>query len=144
MHKINDDQDEEHEEQSHDEEAQEPIQREQDVPHPRVHQSVQRDHPVDNILGSIQRGVTTRLRLAIFCEFYSFVSSLELLRVEQALEDPDWVIAMQEELKNFTRNEVWTLVERPKQNVIETRWVFRNKQDKNGVVTRNKARLFGQ
>src|SRR5438105_1722314 len=60
MHKINDDQDEEHEEQSHDEEAQESIQRQQDIPHPRVHQSVQRDHPVDNILGSIQRGVTTR------------------------------------------------------------------------------------
>jgi hypothetical protein len=30
------------------------------VPHLRVHQSVQRDHPIDNILGSIQRGVTTR------------------------------------------------------------------------------------
>ena len=94
MHEINDDQDEEHEDQSHDEEAQEPIQRQQDVPQPRVHQSVQRDHPVDNILGSIQRGVTTRSRLANFYEFYSFVSSLEPLRVEQALEDSDWVIAM--------------------------------------------------
>ena len=144
MHKINDDQDEEHEEQSHDEEAQESIQRHQDVPHPRVHQSVQRDHPIDNILGSIQRGVTTRSRLANFCEFYSFVSSLEPLRVEQALEDLDWVIAMQEELNNFTRNEVWSLVERPKQNVIGTKWVFRNKQDENGVVTRNKARLVAQ
>ncbi|WVZ70599.1 hypothetical protein U9M48_019252 [Paspalum notatum var. saurae] len=88
------------------------IQRQQLVPHPRVHQTVQRDHPVDNILGSIQRGVTTRSRLASFCEFYSFVSSLEPLRVEQALEDPDWVMAMQEELNNFTWNEVWSLVER--------------------------------
>ena len=109
-----------------------------------MHQSIQRDHPVDNILGSIRRGVTTRSRLANFCEFYSFVSSLEPLRVEQALEDPDWVIAMQEELNNFTRNEVWSLVERPKQNVIGTKWVFRNKQDDNGVVTRNKARLVAQ
>jgi hypothetical protein len=40
---------------------------------------VQRDHPVDNILGSIQRGVTTRSRLTNFCAFYSFVSSLEPL-----------------------------------------------------------------
>src|SRR5436190_8829172 len=144
MHEINDDQNEEHEDQSHDEEAQEPTQREQDVPHPRVHQSIQRDHPVNNILGSIQRGVTTRSRLANFCEFYSFVSSLETLKVEQALEDPDWVIAMQEELNNFTRNEVRSLVERPKQNVIGTKWVFRNKQDENGVVTRNKARLVAQ
>jgi hypothetical protein len=64
--------------------------------------------------------------------------------VEEALEDPDWVMAMQEELNNFTRNEVWSLIERPKQNVIGTKWVFRNKQDEHGVVTRNKARLVAQ
>jgi len=72
----------------------EPIQRQSQVAHPRVHQSVQRDHPVDNILGSIQRGVTTRSRLQNFCGFYSFVSSLEPLRVEEALEDLDLVLAM--------------------------------------------------
>jgi hypothetical protein len=98
-------------------------------PHPRVQQSVQRDHPVDNILGSIHRGVTTRSRLANFCEHYSFVSMLEPLRIEEALEDVDWVMAMQEELNNFTRNEVWSLVEHLKQNVIGTKWVFHNKQD---------------
>ena len=76
------------------------------MPHPRVHQSIQRDHPVDNILGSIRRGVTTRSRLATFCEHYSFVSSLEPLEVDEALEDLDWVMAMQEELNNFTRNEL--------------------------------------
>lgn len=107
--------------QVNDEEEQ--IQRQPSVPHPRVHHTIQRDHPVDNILGSIRRGVTTRSRLAIFCEFYSFVSSLEPLKVEEALGDPDWIIAMQEELNNFTRNEVWSLVQRPKQNVIETKWV---------------------
>jgi hypothetical protein len=85
------------------------------------HQSIQRDHPVDNILGSINRGVTTRSRLAIFCEFYLFVYSLEPLKVEEALGDLDWIVAMQEELNNFTRNEVWSLVERPKQNVCHTR-----------------------
>ena len=121
-----------------------PIQHQSLVPHPRVHQSVQQDHPVDNILGSIQRGVTTRSRLATFCGCYSFVSSLEPLRVEEALDDPDWVLAMQEELNNFTRNEVWELVKRPKQNVIGTKWVFQNKQDENGVVTRNKAGLVAQ
>jgi hypothetical protein len=51
------------------------------------------------------------------------------------------VLAMQEELNNFKRNEVWSLVPRPKQNVVGTKWVFRNKQDKHGVVIRNKARL---
>jgi hypothetical protein len=63
------------------------------------------------------------------------------------LVDPDWVIAMQEELECFTRNEVWSLVERPKDhriNVIGTKWVFKNKQDENGIVIRNKARLVAQ
>jgi hypothetical protein len=60
----------------------------------RVHQCIQRDHPVDNILGSIRRGVTTQSRLVNFCEFYSFISSLEPLKVEQALGDADWVMAM--------------------------------------------------
>ena len=75
-------------------------------PHPRVHQAIQRDHPVDTILGDIHKGVTTRSRVAHFCEHYSFVSSIEPHRVEEALQDSDWVVAMQEEFNNFTRNEV--------------------------------------
>ena len=55
---------------------------------------VQRNHPVDQILGDISKGVTTRSRLANFCEHYSFVSSIEPFRVEEALQDPDWVLAM--------------------------------------------------
>jgi hypothetical protein len=51
---------------------------------------------------------------------------------------------MQEELNNFKRNEVWTLVPRPKQNIVGTKWVFRNKQDEHGVVTRNKTRLVAK
>ena len=113
-------------------------------PHPRVHQAIQRDHPVDTILGDIHKGVTTRSRVAHFCEHYSFVSSIEPHRVEEALQDSDWVVAMQEELNNFTRNEVWHLVPRPNQNVVGTKWVFRNKQDEHGVVTRNKARLVAK
>jgi hypothetical protein len=70
-----------------------------------------------------------------------FVSSLEPLKIEQALGDPDWVMAMQEELNNFERNKVWSLVENPNTNVIGTKWV---KQDEHGVVTRNKARLVAQ
>jgi hypothetical protein len=109
--------------------------------HPRVHQAIQRDHPVNSILGDIHKGVTTRSRVAHFCEHYSFVSFIEPYRVEDALRDPDWVMAMQEELNNFTRNEVWQLVPHPNQNVVGTKWVFRNKQDEHGVVTKNKARL---
>jgi hypothetical protein len=114
------------------------------VPPTQVRATIQRNHPVDQILGDISKGVTTCSLLANFCEHYSFVSSIEPFRVEEALQDPDWVLAMQEELNNFKRNEVWSLVPRPKQNVVGTKWVFRNKQDEHGVVTRNKAQLVAK
>jgi hypothetical protein len=118
--------------------------RDQRPPHPRVHQAIQRDHPVNSILGDIHKGVTTRSRVAHFCEHYSFVSSIEPYMIEDALRDPDWVVAMQEELNNFTKNEVWHLVPRPNQNVVGTKWVFHNKQDEHGVVTWNKGRLVAK
>jgi hypothetical protein len=77
-----------------------------------VHQTIQRDQPVDNIFGDIKKGVTTRSRVANFCQHYSFISSLEPLNVEDALHDLDWVAVMQKELNYFKRNEVWSLVER--------------------------------
>jgi hypothetical protein len=61
---------------------------------------------VNNILGDIEKGVTTRSRVANFCEHYSFVSSFEPFKVENALRDSDWVVAMQEKLNNFKCNEV--------------------------------------
>jgi hypothetical protein len=109
------------------------------VPPIQVRATIQRNHLVDQIVGDISKGVTTRSRLANFCEHYLFVSSIEPFRV-----DPDSVLAMQKELNNFKRNEVWSLVPRPKQNFMETKWVFRNKQDEHGVVTRNKARLVAK
>ena len=52
---------------------------------------------------------------------------------------------MQEELSQFERNEVWTLVSRPKDiNVIGTKWIFNNKTDEHGNITINKARLVAQ
>jgi hypothetical protein len=68
-------------------------------PHLRVYQTVQRDHPVYNILGDIKKGVTTRSRVANFYKHYWFISSLEPFKVEDALRDPDWVVAMK---KNWT------------------------------------------
>ncbi|KAK1626558.1 hypothetical protein QYE76_000873, partial [Lolium multiflorum] len=108
------------------------------------------DMKVDPVLGSISKGVVTRRHHALlmtYCQHHAFVSSFEPLKVHEALVDPDWVIAMQEELECFTRNEVWSLVERPKDhriNVIGTKWVFKNKQDEDGIVIRNKARLVAQ
>jgi hypothetical protein len=71
-----------------------------------VHQNIQRDHSVDNILGDIKKGIIARSRVVNFCGYYSFISSFEPFRVEDALRDPDWVVAIQEKLSNFKRNEV--------------------------------------
>jgi hypothetical protein len=80
---------------------------EEETPHApptQVRAMIQRNHLVDQILDDISKGVTTRSRLANFCEHYSFVSTIEPFRVEEALLDPDCVLAMQEELNNFKRN----------------------------------------
>jgi hypothetical protein len=71
---------------------------------------------------------------------------VEPQKVFEGLEDPNWVEAMHKELNNFKNNKVWSLVEKPKDchNVIGTKWVFKNKQDVNGIVVRNKARLVAQ
>jgi hypothetical protein len=49
---------------------------------------------------------------------------------------------MDEELDQIEKNNTWELVPRPKnKNVIDTKWVFRNKLNEDGQVTRNKSRL---
>jgi hypothetical protein len=55
------------------------------------------------------------------------------------------VSAIHEELHQFTKNDVWTLVPHPaEQNIIGTKWIFKNKTDEHGTVVRNKARLVAQ
>ncbi|GJX18469.1 retrovirus-related pol polyprotein from transposon TNT 1-94 [Tanacetum coccineum] len=55
------------------------------------------------------------------------------------------IIAMQEELNQLIANDVWELVPQPRNiTIIGTKWVFRNKLDENGIVSRNKARLVSQ
>src|SRR5436190_23036688 len=52
---------------------------------------------------------------------------------------------MQEELNQFTRNDVWDLVPRPENYpIIGTKWVFKNKLDEHENVVRNKERLVAQ
>ncbi|CAH9119770.1 unnamed protein product [Cuscuta europaea] len=49
---------------------------------------------------------------------------------------------MQDELNQFERLDVWTLVPKPqKKTIIDTKWIFKNKRDEEGIVVRNKARL---
>ncbi|KAK1607124.1 hypothetical protein QYE76_030797 [Lolium multiflorum] len=105
-----------------------------------------RGHTHDKVLGDVRAKVSTRRQLANFSNHHAYISLVEPKKVFEALEDSDWVEAMHEEINNFKRNKVWTLVEKPKEcrNVIGTKWIFKNKQDEFGNVVRNKARLVAQ
>ncbi|KAK1579119.1 hypothetical protein QYE76_016956, partial [Lolium multiflorum] len=105
-----------------------------------------RGHTHDKVLGDVRAKVSTRRQLANFSNHHAYISVVEPKKVFEALEDSDWVEAMHEELNNFKRNKVWTLVKKPKEcrNVIGTKWIFKNKQDEFGNIVRNKARLVAQ
>ncbi|KAK1384173.1 hypothetical protein POM88_021908 [Heracleum sosnowskyi] len=104
-----------------------------------------RDHPFHLIIGDPDTGVRTGRTSQNECHYSGFLSETEPKKVEDALDDPDRVIAMQDELNQFERQKVWKLVPRPNgKSVIGTRWVFRNKLDEDGIVTRNKARLVSK
>ncbi|GJY85542.1 putative ribonuclease H-like domain-containing protein [Tanacetum coccineum] len=79
------------------------------------------------------------------CLFACFLSQKEPKKVIQALADPSWVEAMQEELLQFKLQKVWTLVDLPNgKRAIGTKWVFKNKKDERGIIVRNIARLVVQ
>ena len=99
----------------------------------------------DRILTDLNSGVQTRSRLKNFCAFYAFFSHIEPKNVYEALTDSDRIVAMQEEPHQFERNLVWHLVPNPKDRIIiGTKWVFWNKLDEQGTITRNKAWLVVQ
>jgi len=101
----------------------------EDRPVPRTWKH-QKSHPLDQILTNLNLGVQTRSRLKNFCAFYAFLSHIEPKNVYEALTDSDWIVAMEEELHQFERNQVWHLVPKPKdKTIIGTKWVFRNKLD---------------
>ncbi|GJX39189.1 putative ribonuclease H-like domain-containing protein [Tanacetum coccineum] len=102
------------------------------IPITRIH----KDHPKDQIIGDINSAIQTRRMINFF---------KENAMVIQALIDPSWIEAMQEELLQFKLQKVWTLVDLPKgKRAIGTKWVYRNKKDERGIIVRNKARLVAQ
>jgi hypothetical protein len=108
---------------------------------------IQKAHPPQQIIGNLNERVTRSSRLAHLSSFSNTLSValFEPRDVGHALSDSSWVNFMHEELENFKRNQVWTLVDPLRDvNVIGTKWVFKNKQGEDGVVVRNKACLVAQ
>ncbi|KAJ9561429.1 hypothetical protein OSB04_006589 [Centaurea solstitialis] len=77
-----------------------------------------RDHPIDQVLGDPSTGVKTRHQASNHCVYVCFLSENEPSKIEEALADPFWVSAMQEELAEFERNLVWILVHMPSRKTI--------------------------
>jgi hypothetical protein len=104
---------------------------------------VQKNHPSDQIIGNKDAGVETRRKIRSPEQTHlALLSTIEPNCFEEASKDEFWNKAMDEELDQIEKNDTWELVPRPKnKNVIGTKWVFRNKLNEYGQVTRNKARL---
>ncbi|RVW15001.1 Copia protein [Vitis vinifera] len=107
---------------------------------------VPKNHPLSNVIGNYEDSMVTRRQSKLNeVSYVCYTSQIEPKNVEEALNDEAWVDALHEELNQFSRNDVWFLVPRPKDvNVIGTKWIFKNKMDENGVIVRNKARLVAQ
>ena len=100
---------------------------------------------VENMNELILRKHTVDKCVANFVSYSCYLSQVDPTKVEEALQDESWVEAMHDELLQFQRNDVWTLVLRLEgENVIGTKWIFCNKTGEEGNVIRNKARLVAQ
>ncbi|GJV94169.1 retrovirus-related pol polyprotein from transposon TNT 1-94 [Tanacetum coccineum] len=105
-----------------------------------------------NIIGEPLDGITTRSTVrdseatsAHECLYVNFLSKIEPKKLIETLEEEGLIVAMQEELNQFERNKVWTLVPKPYgKTIIGTKWIWKNKMDNKGVVIKNKARLVTQ
>ena len=107
------------------------------------------NHPPEDIVGNLNE-LTLRKRtvdkcVANFVSYSCYLSQVEPTKVKDTLQDEIWVEAMHDELFQFQKNDIWTLVPRPEgEHIIGTKWIFSNKTDEEGNVIRNKARLVAQ
>ena len=97
---------------------------------------IPKNHQISNVIRNVNEQVVTRRQfrlneMGLVC----YTSQLELKNVEEALGDESWTTTLQEELNQFTRNDVWYLVPRPKdKHVIGTKWIFKNSKMKMGSL----------
>nr|GFA42620.1 retrovirus-related Pol polyprotein from transposon TNT 1-94 [Tanacetum cinerariifolium] len=118
--------------------------------HPMPHHNSKwtKDHPLNNIIGQLSRPVSTRLQLheqALFCYYDALLTSVEPKMYKEALTQSCWIEAIQKELNEFERLEVWELVPRPDQvMVITLKWIYKVKLDELGGILKNKARLVAR
>nr|GFC12103.1 hypothetical protein [Tanacetum cinerariifolium] len=105
-----------------------------------------KDHPLDQVRGNPSRPVQTRRQLATdheMCMFALTVSTAEPKNIKEAMADSTWIEAIQEELHQFNKLQVWELVDKPYgKSIIKLKWLWKNKKNEDQTVIRNKARLM--
>ncbi|GJW87310.1 putative ribonuclease H-like domain-containing protein [Tanacetum coccineum] len=105
-------------------------------------------HPLDNIIGNPSRPVSTRKQLAtdaLWCFYNSVLSKVEPKNFTSAVTEDCWFQAMQEEIHEFDRLDVWELVPPPDSAmIIALKWIYKVKLDEYGDVLKNKARLVAK
>ncbi|GJR26089.1 retrovirus-related pol polyprotein from transposon TNT 1-94 [Tanacetum coccineum] len=104
-----------------------------------------KDHPLTQVRRNPSKPVQTRRRLATdpkMCMFTLTVGIVEPKTIKEAMANSTWIEAMQDELYQFDRLQVWELVDKPfGKNVIKLKWLWKNKKDEDQTIIRNKARL---
>ncbi|GKB20475.1 putative ribonuclease H-like domain-containing protein [Tanacetum coccineum] len=104
-----------------------------------------KDHPLDNVIGNPSRPVSTRKQLvtdALWCLYNSVLSKVEPKNFKSAITEDCWFQAMQDEIHEFDRLQVWELVPRLDcVMIIALKWIYKVKLDEYGDVLKNKARL---
>nr|GEV60620.1 reverse transcriptase domain-containing protein [Tanacetum cinerariifolium] len=107
-----------------------------------------KDHPLEQVIGNPSQSIRTRRQLesdAKMCMFTLTVSQTEPKNIKEAMTDFAWIESMQEELYQFDRLDVWKLVDRPLcTNVINLKWLWKNKRDEENTIIRNKSRLVAK
>ncbi|GJY85717.1 retrovirus-related pol polyprotein from transposon TNT 1-94 [Tanacetum coccineum] len=107
-----------------------------------------KDHPLDNIIGNPSRPVSTRKQLAtdaLWCLYNSIWSKVEPKNCKSAINKDCWFQAMQDEIHEFDRLQVWELV--PQLDcvmIIALKWIYKVKLNEYGDVLKNKARLVAK
>ncbi|GJV45493.1 retrovirus-related pol polyprotein from transposon TNT 1-94 [Tanacetum coccineum] len=107
-----------------------------------------KDHPLDNIIGNSSQLVSTRKQLAtdaLWCLYNSILSKVEPKNFKSAITKDCWFQAMQDEIYEIVRLQVWKLVPQPDcVMIIALKWIYKVKLDEYDDVLKNKARLVAK
>ncbi|GJS77494.1 hypothetical protein Tco_0727375 [Tanacetum coccineum] len=77
------------------------------------------------------------------CMFAHTVSTAEPKNIKVEMADHAWIGAMQEELHQFDRLNIWELVDKPfGKNVINLKWLWKNKKDEDNTVILKRKRTL--